>query len=311
MVKALIIIAGVAGSLALYTAFRVRQVERTYPPVGRFLHVDGIQLHYIDVGSGRPVVLVHGASTNLRDFTSSLVPMLAKQNRVLAFDRPGYGYSERPRSDWPNPAVQAGYLHKGLVALGIERPLVVGHSWSGAVVMAYLLHHPEDTAGGVLLAGASHPWEGGVAWSNTVAGVPVLGMLFASTLVYPVGQLILESAIAEVFYPESPSSDYLERTGVLLTLRPRNFLANAEDVRRLSDYLHEQSKRYAEIKQPLLIVHGTGDDVVPAWNHADRLVKIIPNTKLVRLEGVGHALHHTQTERIAKLIVEFSRHMQF
>jgi pimeloyl-ACP methyl ester carboxylesterase len=310
MKKALIIIVGLAASLALYSTFGVWQVEHDYPPIGHFIDVDGLQLHYIDSGSGQPVVLIHGASTNIRDFTSSLVPMLAKHNRVLAFDRPGHGYSTRPVGDWPDPAVQASYLRAALDALGIEQPLLVGHSWSGAVVLAYLLNYPQDATGGVLLAGASHPWKGGVAWSNTLAGVPILGSIFASILVYPVGQFMLDNAIAEVFQPESPSPGYVQRTGVMLTLRPDNFLANAEDIRLLSDYLHDQSKRYTEIKQPLLIVHGSGDDVVPAWNHADRLIKIIPGAQLLRLDGVGHALHHTRTAWITKQIADFSRHIQ-
>ncbi|MDX1764525.1 MAG: alpha/beta hydrolase [bacterium] len=310
MTKGLLVVIGLGGSLALYTAFGVRQVEQAFPPIGNFIAADGLQLHYVDTGSGPPVVLIHGASTNLRDFSSSLVPVLAKENRVLAFDRPGHGYSERPQNHWPHPAAQASYLHAALNALGVERPLLVGHSWSGAVVLAYLLKHPESAAGGVLLAGASHPWKGGVAWTNTLGGIPVLGRLFASTLVHPVGRLMLNSAIAEVFKPESPPSDYVGHTGVLLTLRPRNFLANAEDIRLLSDYLQDQSQRYADIQRPLLLIHGTADDVVPAWNHADRLIKVIPNAKLVRLAQVGHALHHTQTEPIARLIMEFSRSVQ-
>lgn len=307
MKKVLTIIGGLVGLLALYSTFATWQVERAYPPLGHFIEVDGVQLHYIDAGAGQPVVLIHGASTNVRDFTTSLLPGLAEHNRVLAFDRPGHGHSERPVGAWPDPAVQASYLHAALAALGIEHPLLVGHSWSGSMVLAYLLNYPQDAAGGVLLAGGSHPWKGGVAWSNTLAGIPVLGSLFANTLVYPVGQLMLENAIAEVFQPESPSPAYVERTGVMLTLRPRNFLANAEDLRLLSDYLRDQSQRYAEIRQPLLIVHGTEDDIVPAWNHSDRLIKIIPQTKLVRLDGVGHALHHTKTDRITELILEFSR----
>jgi pimeloyl-ACP methyl ester carboxylesterase len=157
----------------------------------------------------------------------------------------------------------------------------------------------------VLLAGASHPWMGGVAWTNTLGGVPIAGHLFASLLVYPVGQFMIDNAIVEVFEPELPTPGYIQRTGVMLTLRPDNYLANAEDIRLLSDYLHDQSKRYIEIKQPVLIVHGNDDDVVPAWNHADRLIKMIPDIEIERLDGVGHALHHTHTEQINKLIVEF------
>ncbi len=176
-------------------------------------------------------------------------------------------------------------------------------------MLAYLLAYPEEPAGGVLLAGGSHPWEGGVAWHNDLAGVPVIGDLFARTLLYPVGRLVLEASVREVFAPNPVPADYTTRTGVQLSLRPEVFLANAEDTRMLSDFLEVQSRRYANIEQPLLLVTGGDDEIVPSWNHADRLVKQAPNTELVVLEGTGHALHHTHPQRIAKLIALFSERL--
>jgi pimeloyl-ACP methyl ester carboxylesterase len=126
--------------------------------------------------------------------------------------------------------------------LGIEKPMIVGHSWSGSVVLAYLLDYPDETTGGVLLAGGSHPWKGGVAWYNDIAGIPLLGELFARTLVYPFGRVSMKTAISNVFAPNPVPEKYIERTGVQLSLRPTTFLANAEDIRMLSDYLAVQSQ---------------------------------------------------------------------
>ena len=310
LVRLLLAVAAITATLALYSAYGAWRVEQDYPPVGRFVDAAGLRLHLIDTGHGAPVVLVHGASTTLRDFTSSLVPHLSRQHRVIAFDRPGHGYSERPVGAWPDPAVQARYLHAALAELGVPQPLLVGHSWSGALVLAYLLNHPGDAAGGVLLAGGSHPWQGGVAWTNEIGGMPLLGTLFAHTLLFPAGQLVLDTAIARVFHPESPAPDYVRRTGIELVLRPGNYFANAEDLRRLSDYLDAQSRNYAQIDRPVLLIHGTEDDIVPAWNHTDRLIKILTDVDVVRLAGVGHALHHTRAERVARLISDFSARVQ-
>jgi pimeloyl-ACP methyl ester carboxylesterase len=266
-------------------------------------------LHYTDVGSGPAVVLVHGASTSLLDFQASITGRLSERHRVIAVDRPGHGYSERPSGAWPDPAEQARLIRELMRGLGVERPLVAGHSWSGSVVLAYLLDYPEDTAGGVLLAAGSHPWEGGVAWYNDVAAVPVLGELFARTLVYPFGRLSLESAVRAVFSPNPVPERYTERTGVRLSLRPDAFLANAEDMRGLSDFLAIQSRRYGEIRRPVLAVTGEQDRIVPAWNHADRLVRQIPHMEHIELEGTGHALHHALPERVAGLIASFSRRL--
>ena len=298
------------GALALYSSYASWRVQLHHPPVGQFVDAAGLRLHYTDSGTGAPVVLLHGASTSLMDFTTSLVPHLFQDHRILAFDRPGHGYSERPTGAWPDPAVQASYLHAALDELGVRQPLLVGHSWSGSLVLAYLLKYHADTAAGVLLAGGSHPWEGGVAWSTAIGAVPVLGRLFAHTLVFPAGQLLMDDAIANVFHPELPPPDYVQRTGVKLVLRPGNYVSNAEDVGRLSDYLGHQSRKYARIQRPVLLIHGTEDHIVPAWNHTDRLIKILTNAEVVRLEGVGHALHHTQTGRVAGLISDFSQKVQ-
>lgn len=313
------------------TQLETRRLEGRFPPVGRFADVDGLRLHYSITGpeaaDGATIVLLHGASTSLLDFHASLLPPLARHHRVVAVDRPGHGYSERPASgdsfpgagradddaesrspgDWPDPAEQARLLHALMLDLGIERPVLVGHSLAGAVVLAYLLAYPDEAAGGVLLAGGSHPWQGGVAWYNDLAGVPGLGTVFAHTLPLTLGRLLLENGLADAFAPNAPPPDYLERTGVALTLRPRTFLANAEDVRRLSPFLERQSAHYASIRRPLLLITGDADDVVPAWNHADRLVQQATGAELVRLPGIGHGLHHVATERVAALIDDFIR----
>jgi pimeloyl-ACP methyl ester carboxylesterase len=167
------------------------------------------------------------------------------------------------------------------------------------------LAYPDAAAGGVLLAGGSHPWEGGVAWYNDLAGVPIFGDIFVRTVTYPVGQLVMESAIDNVFDPNPVPKDYKEQSGVGLSLRPRTFSANAEDVRRLSKFLEEQSKRYAEIQRPLLLLTGANDEIVPSWNHADRLENQISQIERIDFANTGHALHHARAEQVAASIGEF------
>jgi len=299
-------------ALAAATGLSAQRLEQRYPPIGTLAEIDALRVHYTDTGprTGTPIVLIHGASTSLLDFHASLVPPLADQHRVVAVDRPGHGYSERPVGDWPDPARQAELLHRLLGELGVRRPVLVGHSWAGAVVLAYLLSYPDDAAGGVLLAGGSHPWEGGVAWYNDVAAVPLLGEVFAWTLPLTVGRLSVSSGIAATFAPDPVPADYRARTGVELTLRPRTFLANAEDIRRLSPFLEGQSNHYGYLREPLLLITGDADGVVPAWNHAERLVRQAPRTELVVLEGTGHALHHVHSARIAALISDFAARIQ-
>lgn len=298
------IVVGLA-AMGLVTHLGADRAEYENPPVGRFATVDGVRLHYTDGGSGSAVVLIHGASTSLLDFESSLAGPLRRSHRVIAVDRPGHGYSERPHGEWPDPAKQARLIRELLVELGVAAPVLVGHSWSGSVVLAYLLAYPESTVGGVLLAGGTHPWEGGVAWYNDVAGVPLLGEVFVRTLTYPVGQLAMSAAIEEVFEPNPVPADYAQANAIDLSLRPATFAANAEDVSRLSDFLAVQSERYAQIRRPLLLLTGTDDDIVPPWNHADRLQRQVDGVERVDFVATGHALHHVHSQRIADLISEF------
>jgi len=292
--------------MGLMTQIGAMRTERAFPPIGEFVLIDGVKLHYTQRGSGRSIVLIHGASTSLRDFEASLVEPLSQAHRVIAIDRPGHGYSERPNGEWPDPAEQARLIHKLLREIDADTPLLVGHSWSGSVVLAYLLEYPEAASGGVLLAGGSHPWKGGVAWYNDLVGVPVLGELFAWTVAYPIGLLALDAGIKQVFDPNPVPEDYRDNTGVELSLRPHAFLANAEDVRRLSDFLAVQSRRYGEIEHPLLLFTGTDDDIVPAWNHADRLEMQVDRIERIDLQDTGHALHHARAEQVAAAISAFS-----
>ena len=98
--RASAIVVATAASMAAMTVhniYRARKAERDHPPTGRFVTVDGVKLHYIDRGEGPPVVLLHGNVVTAEDFrTSGVLELLARRHRVIAFDRPGFGYSDRP-----------------------------------------------------------------------------------------------------------------------------------------------------------------------------------------------------------------------
>lgn len=301
----IILVAAAVLLLALYTYGASKWLENKFPPLGQFVEVGGERLHYLSKGKGQTVVLLHGASASLRDMEASLVDDLAKDFHVIAFDRPGYGYSSRNNGTWPNPDIQAVLIEKALAKLGIEQPILVGHSLAGSVVMAYLLRFPDQVSGGILLAGATHSWDTGVSPNVQLASAPVIGPLFTSTLVMPVGQAVFDGAIENVFSPEAPTSGYQERTGAMLALRPGPFRASAQDVKNLSPFLENQSMRYSEIEAPLLLVVAEKDTIVPAWNHADRVVKVLPQAELVELAGAGHALHHSRKDDVVKLIRGF------
>lgn len=303
-----LIVAGAILALLLWTLIGQWLIARAHPPVGQFITVDGVRLHYVVAGSGSPILLVHGSSSNLQEFTASILPALARRHCVIAFDRPGFGHSERPRtSAWLNPQHQADLMLKASAQLGIDKPLLVGHSWGGSTVMSALVNRPEAIRGGVLLGGVAGHWAGPLGWTYTLGDLPVLGRLFAWLLVYPLGQFLLESGSKEVLAPDVLPPGHLERTAVAMALRPTQFLVNVQDTLRLNEYMQLLSRDYDRIKQPLLMVHGERDHLVPFWNHGRRLMPLLPQAQLVLLDETGHAPHHTRTAEVVSAIEQFAQ----
>lgn len=283
-------------------------IEHRYPPQGAFVEVDGVRLHYVQQGEGPgpALLLVHGASSNLRDLSSSLLPALARHHRVIAFDRPGYGYSERPAGEWPTPARIAQLLLDASASLGIDKPIIVGHSWAGSVVMAALVELPERVSGGVLIGGVAGHWVGSVGWTYDIGTLPVIGSLFAWTTVFPAGLLTLDDAVKPVLAPDPVPADYVEGIGARLALRPQTFLHNVEDMTRLNAYMQTLSPRYDEIRAPLLLIHGDADQLVPFWNHGRRVMPVVPQAQPVLIPRAGHAPHHTHTREVVEALERFA-----
>src|SRR5436309_1300735 len=123
-------------------------------PIDGYVTADGARLHYFEKGAGTPVVLLHGNGSMIGDFVSSgITERAANGHRVIAFDRPGFGYSDRPRGRRWGPSEQAKLLLRAFSLLGIEQAIVVGHSWGALVALALALECPEKVAGLVLLSG--------------------------------------------------------------------------------------------------------------------------------------------------------------
>ena len=296
--------------LAVITAIGAFVIERQYPPAGRLVDVNGGRLHVVELDArdqpspgDPPVVLLHGASGNLEDMRLALGDRLMRRHRVILIDRPGSGWSERsPGADSASPARQAAMVDELLGRLGVERAVIVGHSFAGAVATALALDAPKRVAGLVLLAPALYPWPTGVAWYYRVAAAPYIGPLFTRTLALPVGALLTQPTVELVFAPQPASADYAKRAAIPLVLRPQNFLANARDVDGLHAFVTAQAPRYVGITAPTVILTGDRDRIVSPNIHSRALAKALPHSKLIVLEGVGHMPHHVATDVVVGAI---------
>ncbi len=150
--------AALAGA-ALYARHSTRLAEKNHPPEGNFITVNGVRLHYTDSGGmGTALVLLHGNGMTSADWRRSGVSGKAERKyRVIAFDRPGFGYSERPRGRPWTPEAQADIIQAALEQMGVARPIVVGHSWGALVAAAFAIRRPDALRGAVLVSGYYFP----------------------------------------------------------------------------------------------------------------------------------------------------------
>jgi pimeloyl-ACP methyl ester carboxylesterase len=284
-----------------YTAYKTRQFEQTFPNIGELTEIGGYKLNAVhiprpDTADLPPLVFIHGACGNLLDQIGAFLVPLEGRAEMLFVDRPGHGYSERGGPENAFPSGQADAIARLMEKRGIERAIIVGHSFGGAIAAAFGVRHPEKSAGLLFLAPATHPWPGGIDWYYHVATLPVIGWLFNHAIVVPLGLWRLEQAILNVFRPNLCPADYIAKTGPSLALRPRTFHANASDFTRLLQYLKAQSPHYCRITAPTVIITGDRDDIVWEHLHAQGLARDIAGSELVRISGVGHKPDYLATD---------------
>lgn len=304
--KLLLLIAALLALAVAVTLLRApareSAAETAFPPTGDFVTVDGIRVHYEIRGQGPDLVLIHGASGNLRDMTFGLADRLATDYRVIAFDRPGLGYTDRIDRNGASIGEQAALLSRAATMLGAERPVVMGQSYGGAVALAWAVNHPGALSALVLVAAPSYPWEGGLPTLYKVNSHPVLGPLAIPFLTAWVPQSYVDRAVASVFEPQEEQPGYADHIGAPLTLRRHSLRENALQRASLKAELAALSQGYDRLTLPIEIVHGTADETVSLTIHSERMARDLPHANLVALDGIGHMPHHTRPGAVVEAI---------
>ena len=269
-----------------------------FPPNGHFVTVDGFRVHYVLQGSGPDLVLIHGASGSLADFTFGLVGRLAKDYRVIAVDRPGLGHSD-PIPDM-SLAGQARAIKAAVAQLGVTEPIVLGQSYGGAVALAWALEGGPRAL--VLVSAPSLPWPGKLdIWyrlTSTAVGRAIIIPLASAF----VPQSYVIAATKAVFAPDPVPDGYEGWIGTPLTLRRQTLAANMAQVNGLRAELVTMAPRYPSLTLPVELVHGSADTIVPLAIHSLPLSKILPNVTLTVIDGAGHMPHHAHADVVIAAI---------
>src|SRR3954447_23555603 len=288
---------------ALYNTLRARRTEREHPPAGRFVEVGGVRLHYLEKGEGPPVVLLHGNVVTAEDWVlSGVLDRVAGRHRVVAFDRPGYGHSDRPRGSAWTAAAQAELLREALARLGVERPVVVGHSWGTTVALALTLADPAAVRGLVLLSGYYEPTLRADALLVAPAAVPVLGDVLRHTVSPLLGAALLPLLVKGMFSPLPVPERFREGFSAGMTVRPSQIRAEAQDGATMAYGVATMRDRYGELRMPVVIVAGAEDRVVDVGRHAVRLRDQLPRATLRLVPGAGHMVHHAVPGEVAEAV---------
>ncbi|WP_370693795.1 alpha/beta fold hydrolase [Methylobacterium sp. NEAU K] len=301
----LVLVAGAAASLVI-----ALRVGAEYPPAGPFVDVTGGRLATIQAGpaDGPPIILLHGASANASDPMEGVGRRLAEKGfRVIAFDRPGFGWSDRIAGGAAAaPAVQARAISEALERLRLGPVLVFGHSWAGALALALALDHPAQVAGLVLAAPVAMPMPPrmlALPWYWRLALRPPVAWILSRTIGPPLARSYLSEAARRVFLPQPETPGYPEAARAALVLRPGTLLANVQDLIGLPAALAAQSPRYGQLHVPTVVISGEADPIVRSDTQAVPLAKAIPGARLVLLPGTGHMLQYVASERLTEEVV--------
>ena len=303
----LLVVAATLALLALVNSAVARWAERRHPPAGTFIDVDGVRLHYSDRGAGRPVVLLHGNAVTGDDYnTSGVAEQLAGAYRVIIFDRPGFGYSKRPRGQLWTAAEQADLIRAALVRLGVGPAVVVGHSWGTLVALAFAERHPASTAGLVLLSGYYFSTPRLDALLVAPVALPVLGDILRYTISPLFGWLTMPLMKRAMFAPAPVTERFKREYSTAMALRPSQIRASASDGTLMVPAATSLSPHYGALSMPVAIVAGDGDKVVGS-EHAERMRGAVPDGSLRIVEGAGHMVHHVATGQVVDAVEEVAK----
>jgi len=270
----------------------------------KFVEINNLKIHYKLAGQNRPAfVLLHGflAST----FTwRELIDDLATQGTVIAFDRPGFGLTERPL-EWQeaNPYSydsQVGLTIGLMDALEISEGVLVGNSAGGAIAMLTTLRHPDRVSALILIDPAVYIEAAAPAWIKPLLGLPQIDRI-GPYLLRGVQNWGIEFGKSAWYDPSKITPQISE--GYMLPLKAENWDRGFWEFFLASKALNLETN-LSKIKIPVLVITGENDRIVPA-EQSIHLSKELPNAQLVVIPQCGHIPQEECPDAVLKAMNDF------
>jgi pimeloyl-ACP methyl ester carboxylesterase len=269
----------------------------------RWVTIDGRHVNVLELGSGPPVVFIHGLSGSWQNWLEQL-PVFARDHRVIAFDLPGFGASEMPREK----ITISGYgrfVEALLDELGVGGAAVVGNSMGGFIGIELAIRFPERVERLVLVSAAGLS----IQYLRNERALAVLGALGNRLAAYSGWLASRSDALARrpvarraIFGIVAHRPDRLPGPLVAEQVRGSGKPGFIPALDALTDYPIRD--RLGEIACPTLIVWGAEDKLVPARD-ADEFARLIPNSRKVIWPETGHVAMLERPEAFNALVQAF------
>ncbi len=273
----------------------------------QFIEINGLQVHYKEAGQGDPaIILLHGFGASTFSWREVMQP-LGELGRVIAYDRPAFGLTERPMpGEWQgvNPYSPEGQIELliGLMdRLGISQAILVGNSAGGTVAAAAALEHPDRVKGLVLVDAAIYAGGGAPRWIRPLLGTPWfdrMGPWFTRSLAGEQGNAFLQAAWHD---PTRITPAVTE--GYRKPLQTANWDRALWELTKASRE-SGLAERLQEFNLPVLVVSGDDDRIVPT-SESIRLAEEIPNAELVIFPACGHVPQEECPQAFLDAVIPF------
>jgi haloalkane dehalogenase len=266
-----------------------------------YAEVDGLRLHYVDEGQGRPVVCFHGEPTWAYLYRKMLPPLIAAGHRVVCPDYAGFGRSDKPTDrGWYSYDRHTDLVGRLLAGLDLSGATVVVQDWGGPIGLRWAVENADRVAALVILNTGlftGRVSKGFLAWRNFAEKNPDL----------PIGFVIQGATTSELPGDvlagyEAPFPTPESKAGAAqfpLLVPTDDDAAGAEEMREIMDALGRWEK-------PALVAFSDNDPVFPFPRAGERFTDTIPAaTEQVKIAGAAHFLQEDRGEAIAGEIVRF------
>lgn len=266
------------------------------PEVGDTVQTGPIVTNYHDVGSGDPVLLIHGSGPGVSAWANwrLVLPRLSPHARLIAPDMAGFGYSHTLETFRFDLDMWLGQVVDLLDHLGLKRVSVVGNSFGGGLALHLASRYPAMVDRLILMGstGGAFPLTEGLdkVWGYT----PTVETMRQLIRIFAWNQDIATDELVELRYKASIRDSVQERFAALFPA-PRQ---------RWIDALALPPEALARVRQPTLLVHGREDRVIPL-EASETLAEHLPNARLEVIEGCGHWVQIEKTDQFVARVAEF------